>query len=152
MVTGALPSAASMRDADCVTEHLLRAPPEAESDSRFWRFRGWLHETNDQLNDALSAYHRALELHPLDWFTLNRLAQVNRRLQNTAEVDRLTALVEQAGDLRHEIRKLPAVEKVTTAVLTELEKYARGCGDEATAAALSQRLLGGPNPQMPSEK
>jgi len=130
----------TLGDADCVTEHLLRSPPEAESDSRFWRFRGWLHETNDQLEEASAAYHRALELHPLDWFTLNRLAQVNRRLKNTAEVDRLTALVEQAGELRHQIRKLPAVERVTTTILGDLEKYASACGDLATAAALRKRL------------
>ena len=124
---------------DRVTQLLSGAPEAAERDSRFWRFKGWVHETRDELPDAEAAYKQALELHPLDWSAWNRLAIVYRRRRNPAEVERLAELVEQARSLRIKIRKLPAAEQVTPEILADLKDYAEKCGVEWLAEALERR-------------
>lgn len=129
-------------DSDRVAELLLQSPPEAGQDSRFWRFKGWLHEARDELDQAQQSYVRALELNPLDWATRNRQVQVYRRQKNLAAVERTRLLVEQAAGLRRAIRELPAAELVTTEILAELLDYAENCGDEATTKALRSRLEG----------
>ncbi|MFN0052856.1 MAG: hypothetical protein ACKV0T_11745 [Planctomycetales bacterium] len=127
-------------DAEGVAELQLSAPDAAADDSRFWRFKGWLHESRDEIPEAHAAYLRALELHPLDWNTLNRLSQVERRRQNVKEVERLTALVEQATRIRRNLRNLPAAEMVTPDILADLAVYAQDCGDQQVAEALEWRL------------
>jgi tetratricopeptide (TPR) repeat protein len=126
-------------ETDCVADLMSRVPEAAEQDSRFWRFKGWLHETLDELPEAEAAYKQALEIHPLDWNAWNRLAVVYRRLQNPREVVRLTALVDQAHELRVRIRKLPAAEAVTPEILADLAGYARNCGAAWLADALDHR-------------
>ena len=131
---------------DRVTDLLSRAPEEAERDSRFWRFKGWVHETLDELPDAEAAYRQALQTHPLDWNAWNRLAVVYRRRQNPREVERLATLVEKARELRIKIRKLAAAELVTPEILADLQDYARKCGVDWLVEALERR-----SGQVPSE-
>lgn len=123
-----------------VAQMLSHAPEAAERDSRFWRFKGWVHEMLDELPAAETAYKQALEIHPLDWNAWNRLATVCRRRQDVREVERLTALVEQSRALRIEIRKLPAAELVTPEILADLASYARKCGAGWVADALDSRV------------
>ncbi len=127
-------------DADCATALLSQAPASAKLDSRFWRIRGWLHELNGELDDAAAAYHQALKMHSLDWNTMNRLAIVERRRQNIAEVERLNKLVERAQALRRVLQRLTAVELVPPEMLQELAKLARECGDPLIGPALQRRL------------
>jgi tetratricopeptide (TPR) repeat protein len=122
-----------------VTELLSIASEAAAGDSRFWRFKGWVHESLDELPDAESAYKQALAIHPLDWNAWNRLAVVYRRRQNPGEVERLAALVEQARELRIKIRKLAAAELVTPEILSDLQDYATKCGVDWLAEALERR-------------
>jgi tetratricopeptide (TPR) repeat protein len=126
-------------EVDRVAELLSRAPAAAERDSRFWRFKGWLHESLDELPEAEAAYKQALELHPLDWNAWNRLAVVYRRRQDPAEVERLAGLVEQARTLRIKIRRLETAESVTPEILAELRDYAAKCGFDWLVEALERR-------------
>lgn len=119
---------------------LPQAPAAAEHDSRFWSIQGWLHELNNDLEKATAAYRRALELHAMDWNTLNRLAVVERRRQNQDEVQRLTTLVERAYALRKQLRELPAIEKITPEILRELASLADDCGDQKIGPALKRRF------------
>lgn len=119
---------------------LSQAPAEAEHDSRFWLIQGWLHESNNELDQAATAYRHALQLHAMDWNTLNRLAVVERRRQNPDEVPRLTMLVERANALRKQLRDLPAIEQVTPELLRELALLARDCGDQKIGPALKRRF------------
>lgn len=129
-------------DVDGVTTLLSQAPDTATQDSRFWHIKGWLHESNNELEEAATTYRRALELHALDWNTMNRLAVVERRRQNIDEVQRLTERVEQAKNLRQQLRQLPAVELVTPAILLDLATLARECGDQEIGPALERRFAG----------
>ncbi len=129
-------------DIDGVTTLLSQAPDAARQDSRFWRIQGWLHESANELDEAAAAYRQALELHSLDWNTMNRLSVVERRRQNIAEVQRLAKLVERAHAIRRILRRLPAVELVTPATLIELAKLVLDCGDREIGPALERRLAG----------
>jgi tetratricopeptide (TPR) repeat protein len=134
---------------DRVIDLLSRAPEPAERDSRYWRFKGWVHETLDELPDAEAAYKQALDISPLDWNARNRLAIVYRRRQHPAEVERLAALVEQARQLRIRIRKLPAAELVTPEILAELKDYAEKCGVDWLVEALDRRSNQVPSGSVP---
>ena len=127
-------------DIDSAAALLSQAPDAAKQDNRFWRIQGWLHESNNELEEANTAYRRALELHVVDWNTMHRLAVVERRRQNVVEVQRLTKLVERANEIRKVLRRLQAVELVTPAILFELTKLYRECGDREIAPALERRL------------
>ena len=127
-------------ETDQVVDLLSRVSESAEADSRFWRFKGWLHETYDELTEAEAAYKQALEIHPLDWSSWNRLAVVYRRMKNVQEVTRLTGLVEAAQSLRKRIRLLPTAEQVTPEILADLAKYASNCGARWLAEPLERRV------------
>ncbi len=127
-------------DVECATALLSQAPANAQQDSRFWRGRGWLHELNNELDEAAAAYHQALKIHALDWNTMNRLAIVERRRQNIAEVERLNKLVERAQALRRVLQRLTAVEMVPPQALQELARLARDCGDQLIEPALQRRM------------
>lgn len=129
-------------DVDGVATLLSQAPDAAKQDSRFWRIKGWLHESANELEEAAAAYRQALELHSLDWNTMNRLSIVERRRQNVSEVERLTKLVEHAKAIRKDLRQLAAVELVTPSILNELAQLARDCGDREIGPALDRRLAG----------
>jgi len=122
---------------------LKNAPQSAAQDGRFWRFKGWLHEINDELDSAIAAYHKALELHPIDWNTMNRLAIVDRRAQNPSEVKRLTDLVERGNETRKQLRQQKAVEIVSPQMLQELLSLFKACNDHEIAQALENRLTSG---------
>lgn len=123
---------------------LKDAPESVSQDGRFWRFKGWLHETNDELEASIAAYQKSLELHPVDWNTMNRLAIVERRAHNQSEVQRLTGLVERGNQIRKKLRQERAVETASRQILQEIAKLYRDCGDHEIARALEIRLAESP--------
>ena len=125
---------------DRVADLLARAPEAAEGDSRFWYFKGWVHEVLDELPDAEAGYGQALVINPLDWNARNRLAGCSRRWHDHREVERLTALFEQAQELRTKMRDLPGAERVTPEILTALSDYARKCQADWLAGAIDRTL------------
>jgi hypothetical protein len=127
-------------DALRVAELLAQAPEAAARDNRFWRFKGWLHESNDEIDDAAEAYRHALQLHAVDWTTMNRLAVVERRRQKVAEVQRLTNLVEKGNEIRQSLRKLKSVELAPPSILREMADVLREAGDQVIGPALERRL------------
>ena len=95
---------------------------------------------NNELDDAASNYQKGLELHPVDWNTMNRLAVVERRRQNPADVERLTQLVERANNLRLFFRKIAGKKNIPPEVFFELASYYHDCGDRVAGPALERRL------------
>jgi tetratricopeptide (TPR) repeat protein len=121
-------------------EILKNSPDAAAQDSRFWRFKGWLHEANHELEAAVAAYRQALELHPMDWNTINRLAIVERLAKNPVEVKRLSELLDRANEARKNLRKQKAIEIAAPQVFEELLALFRDCGETDIAHALESRL------------
>lgn len=119
---------------------LSNSPDSAAQESRFWRFKGWLHEANHELEAAIAAYRQALKLHAIDWNAINRLAIVERIAKNQAEVKRLSELLDRANETRKNLRKQKAIEIASPQILEELLALFRDCGETSIARALESRL------------
>lgn len=127
-------------DAARVHELLLQSPPEAEFDNRFWRYRGWLLQNDDDLPEAESAYRQALKLHPLDWNTRHLLAGLLRRKGEFAETERLDQLVLRANQLRLAFFQQPTMRTIPPRLLKELADYAVECDDSLVAESLRAQM------------
>ena len=123
-----------------VLELLGQSTVDAESDPRFWRFQGWVHFVRGEVDDAERAYRKALSLHPMDWLTLHRLAELERKRGTSAEVVRLEGLVKRAHVLRVKIRELSDAQNLPKDVLREIGRLARDSGDSLIADALQRRI------------
>ncbi|HEY0984477.1 MULTISPECIES: tetratricopeptide repeat protein [unclassified Schlesneria] len=125
---------------DQVIKLLAQTQPDTEADPRFWRFKGWVHFTRKEYPEAESAYRKALSIHPLDWLTMHRLAEILRIRGLTDEVTRLEKLVDRAHELRPRIRELRNVRDSPVPLLKEIGRFARDAGDSLIADALTKRL------------
>lgn len=135
-----LQKATTRGDIDEVTTLLGQAPPEAEADNRFWRFKGWVHDQSDQPAEAEAAYRRALEIDAYDFAAQHQLAGALRKegkLDEAADFARLAAV---GRSLRKTILEQPDVRTIPPAVLGEMGRYAEGCGDRDVAGRISARL------------
>lgn len=125
---------------DQAIDLLSHAPPGIDDDSRFWRYKGQVHEAREQYAEAESAYRRAVEIAPMDRSSLNKLAGIERLQQNFTNADRLQRLVRQADALREKVRTYPTAEEVGQDWLRQLGEFAREAGDEFVANSLIHRL------------
>jgi Flp pilus assembly protein TadD len=125
---------------DRVIELLGQAPPEAEHDSRFWRYRGWLLTAQGEYKEAEAAYRRALELFPFDYSSHHQLAQVLRHLGRDNEVDWMQSLAFRGNELRKELLQLPDARSVSVQQLILIADYIEDCGDQPVADALRKRI------------
>ena len=130
----------SKGNVDQVIELLKQTQPETEADPRFWRFKGWVHFTRKEYAEAEQAYRKALSIHPMDWLTIHRLAEILRISGNKEEVTRLEKLVDRAHELRPRIRDLKSVLESPIPLLKEIGRLARDAGDTVIAEALTKRL------------
>jgi tetratricopeptide (TPR) repeat protein len=127
-------------DTQRLRELLTGAPDAAEHDHRFWRFRGWLLDQHNELDDAEAAYRQALTLHPLDGGTRPLLAALLRRKGKTSEAETMDRLAQQALRLNRLLGSQPTARAVPVSVLTDLADYAAKCGDELIADTLTAQL------------
>ena len=123
-----------------VIELLSEALVDTEADPRFWRFKGWIHFIRHEHDQAEQAYRQALSLHPMDWLTLHRLAEIKRVQGNLDEVSRLESLVERAHAIRLNIRELKSVLDPPLSLLMKIGRLANDVGDPMIAHALTSRL------------
>lgn len=135
-----LRQAVEQGDVNRVTDLLTRAPDSAELDNRFWRYRGWLMQSHDDLAEAEAAYQQALKRHPMDWGTRHLLAGLMRRKGDLAEAGRLEQLVILANRLRRLLQQQDTVRSVSPQTLKDLADYAAECGDQLVADSLHAQL------------
>jgi len=135
-----LQKAATRGDIDAVTDLLGQAPAEAESDNRFWRFKGWVHDQGNELAEAEEAYRRALTIEPFDFLSQHQLAAVLRKRGQADEASRLTGLAAEGRALRKEVLQAPDVRAIPPDVMREMADYARDCGASDVADRLETRI------------
>lgn len=135
-----LQKATTRGDIDEVTTLLGQAPPEAEADNRFWRFKGWVHGQSDQPAEAEAAYRRALEIDPFDFAAQHQLAGAMRKGGKLVEAADFTRLAAEGRALRKTILVQPDVRTIPPGVLAEMGRYAEACGDRDVAGRISARL------------
>ena len=135
-----LQKATTRGDIDMVTELLGQAPPEAESDNRFWRFKGWVHDQGGESDEAEAAYRRALAIEPFDFLSQHQLAAVLRKRGQGEEAAKLTRLAADGRTLRKRILQAPDVRAMPPDVLREIGAYVGACGDRDIAERLRGRI------------
>jgi tetratricopeptide (TPR) repeat protein len=149
-----LMKASNNGELDRVRELLGQAPPSAAKDNRFWRYRGWLLQSQQKYPEAEKAYRRALELFPFDYLSHHQLAQVLRAMGRDQEVAWMQQLAARGNELRREMLQLPDARSVTGDQLLRIADYMEDCGDQAVTDALRARIaqIGGPTsgPARPS--
>ena len=134
-----LQSSSADGDVDRVAQVLSMAPREAQEDGRFWRYKGWLHNAREELQEAESAYERALELNPYDSIAHQQLAAVERRLHRKEHAETLLLISKEGQELRHTIVDLPDVAAIDRTLLERIARYAASCGDNRVANKLLER-------------
>lgn len=153
-----LQKATTRGDIDEVTALLGQAPPEAEGDNRFWRFKGWVHAQSDEPAEAEAAYRRALEIDPYDFATQHQLGGALRKGGKLDEAADFARLAAEGRRLRKAILEQPDVRAIPPPLLREMGIYAAGCGDRAVADRIASRLeqigkppSGGPPPRSKAQ-
>ena len=135
-----LQQASTQGDSDTVARLLSSAPPEAQSDNRFWRFKGWLHAARGEDQEADQAFRKALELNPYDWAAQHQFAGVLRKTGHAEHAALMTQLSAEGRSLKKTILKQPDVRSIPATVLTEMAVYAAKCGDNHSANRLFARV------------
>jgi len=135
-----LREAAADGSVDRVLTLLSQVPESAAGDNRFYHYKGWLHETLGENDQAIQAYREALRLNPFDWRSQLKLAGSLRLVGETAEADRLAELAVDGKDLRETIMRLADVQTIPMSVLQSMLDYCRRCGDDLVANGLAKRV------------
>jgi tetratricopeptide (TPR) repeat protein len=123
-----------------VAELLAQVPPSLAGDSRFWRFKGWMHEARGELDEAERAYTHALELHPFDWQAQHDLAAVYRRKQDFEQVEAYQAAALLGKEIMRISLQAPDTQSLSSELLQKMSRYARMCRDGDLAARLDERI------------
>ena len=125
---------------------LQNLPAEADADPRFWRAKGWLHLTRNELSKAKRALQQAMDLYPLDWNARNWMSDVLRHEGHNAEAGKLQEIVAMARELRSKITangsngSNGSNGEIPHEILRGLAELSNRCGDAQVAKALSRRF------------
>lgn len=129
---------------------LGQAPPEAENDGRFWRYKAsWqlmkTRRTKDQATrltenqEAEKLLLRAIELNPFDSSSRHMLATVLREMGETERVDRLEEIYTEGAEIRRLVLQAPSAH-IDPELFKRIKDYVAICGESATADAMAKRL------------
>ena len=120
-----------------VGELLMKSPPEADSDYRFWHARGWVFARLAEFDEAERCYRRALSLHALDWRTQFHLAELLRATGRLDESDMSSQLAADGRSLERDLLEQPDMQSIPTEIYQRLAEYSQRC----EAGLYSKRLL-----------
>jgi tetratricopeptide (TPR) repeat protein len=132
---------AMLKGDDATVLRLLgQAAPEAESDSRFWRYRGWLLEKRGQHEAAVASLERALELNPFDWPSRWLLADVYRKLNQIENGDKQAQIAAMGKDLQEKIFEQRTARDLDDELLNQVHGYLTHLKVPGIRHALGRRL------------
>lgn len=127
-------------DIETVEDLLDQAPEDAGQDSRFCRYRAWLHTVHGEHEMAHAELKKSLELDPYDWRSRHQLATVLRQLKMSEEAARMATMAQTGKLLSRQIVELPTAAAITPELLARLAKYADQCDDLLVANSIRLRL------------
>ncbi|HUG71608.1 MAG TPA: hypothetical protein VMM76_27945 [Pirellulaceae bacterium] len=127
-------------DEERVTELLSQAPPEAVQDSRFWRYKGWVHEARREFDEAEEAYLKGSELNPFDHQVCHRLASVYRHFGELQLVEKYQIMATLGKEVMRDSLQSPDSQSLAGELLAKMAQYADQCGDTLVSNRLRERL------------
>jgi tetratricopeptide (TPR) repeat protein len=125
---------------DAVAKLLAQAPEAASQDNRFWRFRGWLLQSQGKLDSAEKAFRYSLELHPFAWRSRLLLADVLRKQTRPEEAEDESQLALLGKSLTNRILHSPNARDLDESLVTEMLEYVKRTGPQSVTDAFSRRL------------
>lgn len=125
--------------ADEVVALLQSAPPAAADDSRFWRFRSWLFQQSGDVDQAIAALDRSIELDLFGWRSRWELASTLRSHRRIAEARQVQELALQ-GKLLQEALFRTDGRALTWGLVEDMRAYINEVGDAEVLAALDARI------------
>ncbi len=123
-----------------VAKLLAQAPASSAADSRFWRFKGWMHEVRNEQEEAEKAYLHALSLYPFDWQTQHDLAAVYRLKQDFDKVEQYQSAALLGKEIMRNALQAPDTSSLSPQLLQDMSRYAKTCGEPDVAARLEARM------------
>jgi tetratricopeptide (TPR) repeat protein len=130
----------SRADLPALGKALQDLPPEAENDSRFWRFIATYQDSQQKTKDAATSLRRAVELHPLDWKAHHELGTIERVLGNAEAAARHAELGARGKLLERRFFELANAAQADPPLLRATLRYAKDCGDADAVSGLTYRL------------
>lgn len=127
-------------DVEGMGELLDRLPPEAEHDSRFWRFKGRYHLARNELEQAEAALREAIRVHPYDWQSRQQLVNVLRRQNRPGEAEETARLALNGKELARRLTEVQNPREISSGLLQQILEHARACGDAHVTRGLRNRL------------
>lgn len=124
---------------DQVVELLKSAPPEAQQDSRFWRFRAWLFEQAADPEQAVAALEKSIEIDRFGWRSRWELASMLRQAGRLSEAEQMQDLALEGKLLQEELYKTDG-RALTWALVEEMRRYISRVGEQEVLAALDARI------------
>ena len=121
-------------------ELLVRAPPSADNDFRFWHVRGWVFAHVQDYDEAQLSYLRAIKLNPLDWrtrFHMGELQRVRGELKDSVATNQLAVL---GRSLEKDLLEQPDMRSIPIPIYQRLSEYCQQCGSHKMAGFLSRFL------------
>jgi thioredoxin-like negative regulator of GroEL len=121
-----------------VARLLAKVPASAADDSRFYRYKGWVHQMRQEHELAEQAFGLAISKDPYDWKARHQLAEI-LRLQNRPQESAASLEIATMGtSLRKSILGLKSLEEIPHELLAQLQRYADAVGDDEVASLLGK--------------
>lgn len=132
--------ATQVGDLEKAVELLAQVTVDGESDSRFWRYKGWVESQRNQDVEAEESYRRSIQLNPLEWTTRHLLAELLQKQKRFDEVKTLRELAKSGNELRTVLQHSPNAKQIPLEILDDLANYAAACGDRQVSEGLRKRI------------
>ncbi|MEZ6087379.1 MAG: hypothetical protein R3C05_04985 [Pirellulaceae bacterium] len=129
-------------DSAVVGKYLSLWPDDQRQDFRYWRYRGWHADMEDQLDLSLECYEKAVSIHPMDWKSRDGLAMIQRSL-GAPEAGGNAELAVIGKDLTREMLELPTGNDISASQLSALGQYAKRCGDTMVSEGITKLITAG---------
>ncbi len=127
-------------DAEHVARLLSQIPASAVGDSRVWRYKGWLHRAQDELESAETAYRTAIEKNPYDWKSRTQLGEVLRLQNRTSDATTQLTIAKTGHELETVLMNMDSAAVLPIPVLKIMRLNAEQVGDEPVANRLARRI------------
>lgn len=118
---------------------LKNAPPEAAKDSRFWRFRGWLLNSQGRLPDAVEALRKSLELSPTNWSARYELSNILRAQGETEESATQSSIAIKGKSIEKQLFESPDARAISRELVQDMITYMEMTGEDSVALAFRKR-------------
>jgi tetratricopeptide (TPR) repeat protein len=127
-------------NANDVVKLMSQASESAESDSRFWRYRGWLLAQQNMHEEAAEALEHSLKLHPFEWPARLLLADVYRKLGKSDLTEFHAELASKGKNLQDKLFERPTARDVDETLFREIHDYCREMGASSVVEAIERRV------------